>query len=185
MSVLELAMTTTLSTRRGVYVGSFDPLTLGHEDLIRRGAAIFDHLVVGIGINPEKHPLFSPEERMQMIVESAAGLKNVTVECFEGLTVDFVRRCNAKVMLRGVRTLTDIDAEFTMALANRVLAPEIETMFLMASERYTHVSSSLIKQVAQLGGREAASKLEAFVPKPVIQRLIDKLPGNAAAKAAP
>jgi pantetheine-phosphate adenylyltransferase len=130
--------------------------------------------VVGIGINPEKRPLFSPEERMVLARQVLAPLKNVEVTLFQGLAVDFVRSCGAAVILRGVRTLTDIEAEFSMTLANRVLAPEIETVFLMAGENYTHVSSTLIKQIACMSQSAAAEKLKEFLPDPVIGPLLEK-----------
>src|SRR5437867_2002040 len=110
---------TELNPRHAAYVGSFDPLTLGHLDIIRRGANLFEKLTVGIGINPEKAPLLSPEERESMVRQVLAPFRNVEVKCFEGLTVNFVRSCGAAVMLRGLRTLTDIEMEFTMTLANR------------------------------------------------------------------
>ncbi len=163
------------NSRHAVYVGSFDPVTLGHEDLIRRGAEVFDSLTVGVGINPSKSPLFTVEERIELIQTIFADVPAVRVQAFNGLAVDFVRSCNAKVMLRGLRTLTDIEAEFTMSLANHVLAPELETVFLMSSEKYTHISSSLIKQIAQMGGDETAKQLENFVPAPVIPALLEKL----------
>ena len=105
-----------LSPKHAVYVGSFDPLTLGHVDIIKRGAKVFEKLTVGIGINPDKEPLFSPEERVELTRQVLASLKNVEVACFEGLAVNFVKECGAVVMLRGVRTLTDIESEFTMSL---------------------------------------------------------------------
>lgn len=160
--------------RHAVYVGSFDPLTLGHRDLISRGARIFERLTVGVGINPEKRPLFSPDERVHLIREVLAGLPNVEVCTFEGLAVSFVRQRGASIILRGVRTLTDIEAEFTMSLANRVLAPEIESVFLMASEKYSHISSSLIKQIAQMGGDESGEQLRDFVPPEIIEPLLSK-----------
>lgn len=160
--------------RHAVYVGSFDPMTLGHRDLISRGARIFDRLTVGIGINPEKRPLFTPEERQQLMQRVLAGLPNVEVQAFHGLAVQFVKECGASVMLRGVRTLTDIESEFTMSLANRVLAPDIESVFLMASEKYTHISSTLIKQIAQMGGAASARQLEDFVPPEIIEPLLAK-----------
>jgi pantetheine-phosphate adenylyltransferase len=165
-----------LSPRHAVYVGSFDPLTLGHEDIIRRGARLFDKLTVGIGINPDKKPLFSPEERVALCREVLSDLPNVNVDCFEGLAVDFVKACGAQIMLRGVRTLTDIESEFTMSLANRTLAPEIETVFLMSSDQYTHISSTLIKQIAQMGRESSAKQLEDFVPAAIIPRLLEKFP---------
>ncbi len=162
------------SPRHAVYAGSFDPMTLGHRDIIRRGANIFDKLTVGIGINPEKTPLFTPAERVDLIRRVVSPLPNVEVMAFEGLAVRFVRECGASVMLRGVRSLTDIEAEFTMSLANHVLAPEIESVFLMASEKYTHISSTLIKQVASMGRDEAATLLTDFVPEEVIGPLMEK-----------
>jgi pantetheine-phosphate adenylyltransferase len=165
-----------LDAHHAVYVGSFDPITLGHQDIIRRSARIFERVTVGIGINPEKKPLFAPEERLQMAQQVLSPLTNVTVRTFHGLAVDFLQECQARVMIRGVRTLSDIEAEFTMALANRALDPEIETIFLTASERYTHISSSLIKQVAQLGRDTAAARLKEFVPLEVVGPLQAKFP---------
>jgi len=167
-------MSATLCSNHAVYVGSFDPLTLGHVDIIRRAAAIFDRLTVGIGINPEKRPLFSPEERLLLTSQILNPFANVDVSCFQGLTVDFIRQCGARILVRGVRTLSDIEAEFTMTLANRALDPEIDTIFLMASEKYTHISSSLIKQIAQLGYHGAAGKLCEFVPPQIIEPLVSK-----------
>jgi pantetheine-phosphate adenylyltransferase len=163
-----------LSASHAVYVGSFDPLTLGHEDIVRRGARLFDRLTVGIGINPDKQPLFTPQERLQMAQAALADLPNIHVSCFQGLAVEFLRECGARVMLRGVRTLSDTESEFTMTLANRALDPEIETVFLMASERFTHVSSSLIKQVAQLGQGDVAERLEQFVSPAVAAALLSR-----------
>ncbi|MGH7202092.1 MAG: pantetheine-phosphate adenylyltransferase [Planctomycetaceae bacterium] len=162
-----------LSPHHAVYAGSFDPPTLGHEDVIRRGARIFTRLTIGVGINPDKTPLFTPQERLEMIREMIADLPNVDVCSFEGLAVDFVRSSGARVMLRGVRTLTDIEAEFTMSLANHVLASEIETVFLMSGEKYTHISSSLIKQIAQLGN-DNRTQLRQFVAEAVIEPLLEK-----------
>ena len=167
-------MNTRLSTHHAVYVGSFDPLTLGHVDIIRRAATIFDRLTVGIGINPDKQPLFSPEERLELTLSSLKSFENVEVRCFKGLTVEFIQHCGARVLVRGVRTLSDIETEFTMTLANRALDPQIETVFLMASERYTHISSSLIKQIAQLGQGRTMQKLCEFVPLDVVEPLIGK-----------
>jgi pantetheine-phosphate adenylyltransferase len=167
-------MSAPLDSRHAVYVGSFDPITLGHQDIIRRTAVVFERVTVGIGINPEKKPLFTPDERLQMARQVLTPLTNVTVRIFHGLAVDFLRECQARVMIRGVRTLSDIEAEFTMALANRALDPEIETIFLTASERYTHISSSLIKQVAQLGRDTAAARLKEFVPAEVVGPLSAK-----------
>lgn len=161
-------MPNSLNPRHAVYAGSFDPVSLGHQDIITRGARLFERLTVGVGINPEKSPLFTPQERVDLLQRLLKPFPNVEVACFEGLAVNFVRRCGAAVMLRGLRTLTDIEAEFTMTLANRALAHDIETVFLMASEKYSHISSSLIKQVAQLGDDSTNEPLESFVPHDVI-----------------
>ena len=161
-----------MNPRHAVYVGSFDPLTLGHQDIVERGAKIFHQLTVGIGTNPDKQPLFAPEQRLAITRQVFASLDNVDVRLFDGLAVDFVSDCSAAVMLRGVRSLTDIESEFAMSLANHVLAPDIETVFLMSGEKYTHISSTLIKQIAQMGQDTAASKLRGFVPGEVIEPLI-------------
>jgi len=164
-----------LNSRHAVYTGSFDPLTLGHLDIIQRGAKLFDRLTVGIGINPDKRALLTPEERLAMAQSVLRSMGNVDVRSFQGLAVDFLRDCGARVMLRGLRTLTDIEAEFTMVLANRALDPEIETVFLTAGEKFTHISSSLIKQVAKLGGPTAAMRLKEFVPAEIIEPLLTRL----------
>lgn len=154
--------------RIAVYTGSFDPITLGHLDVIERASRIFDRIVVGVGINPDKQPLFSLEERVRLVRESLDGLGNVAVELFSGLSVAFVREQGAHVLLRGVRSLTDIEAEFTMTLANRRLDAGVETVFLMADAAYSHISSSLLKQITPLADDEALLK---FVPAPVVEAL--------------
>ncbi len=156
------------SPRTAVYTGSFDPITLGHLDVIERASRIFDEIIVGVGINPDKQPLFSLEERVSLVRASLDGLTNVRVELFSGLSVTFVRQQEAQVLLRGVRSLTDIDAEFTMTLANRKLDPAIETVFLMSDSAYSHISSSLLKQITPLADDEA---LLRFVPPPVVTAL--------------
>jgi pantetheine-phosphate adenylyltransferase len=160
------------SPRTAVYTGSFDPITLGHLDVIERASRIFDRIVVGVGINPDKQPLFSLEERVGLVRSSLDGLANVKVELFSGLSVTFVRHQGAQVLLRGVRSLTDIEAEFTMTLANRKLDPAIETVFLMADSAYSHISSSLLKQITPLADDAA---LLRFVPAPVVAALRRKL----------
>lgn len=167
-------MNTKLNPQHAVYVGSFDPLTLGHLDIIRRGAHLFRQVTVGIGINPDKQPLFTPDERLELARRILAPVTNVRIDTFHGLAVEFVRNCGAGVMLRGLRTLSDIEAEFTMTLANRALDSEIETVFLMASEKYTHISSTLIKQIAQMGQSHAAEKLHEFLPKEIVAPLVAK-----------
>ena len=167
-----------LESDHAVYVGSFDPLTLGHLDIVRRGASVFRRLTVGIGINPEKHALFSPEERLAMATQVFGGIDNVAVTTFTGLAVEFVRSVGSRVLLRGVRTLTDIDSEFTMSLANTSLDPEIESVFLMTGGHFAHISSSLIKQIAAMGRSDVGDRLKEFVPEPVIPHLLGKLSGK-------
>ncbi|MBA4031979.1 MAG: pantetheine-phosphate adenylyltransferase, partial [Planctomyces sp.] len=154
----------------------------GHLDIIRRGAALFSQLTIGIGVNPDKNPLFSPEDRLRITRQVVADLPNVSVECFSGLTIDFAKACNARAILRGIRSLSDIDSEFTMGLANKVLAPELETIFFMAGERYAHISSSLIKQIALLGNVSSSDRLREFVPEDVVQPLLEKVRLAAAGK---
>lgn len=158
--------------RSAVYTGSFDPITLGHLSVIRRSARLVDELIIGIGINVEKTPLFSPEERVELVSKVTASCGNVSVKVFTGLAVRFVRECDARIMIRGVRPLTDIAAEFTMMMANRHLDPGIETIFLMADEEFAHVSSSLIKQVAPLADD---NMLARFVPREIIPAIREKL----------
>jgi pantetheine-phosphate adenylyltransferase len=156
------------NSRVAVYTGSFDPVTLGHINVIQRASRLVDHLIVGIGINLEKQSLFTPEERVRLVQSATRELPNVEVREFSGLAVHFVRDCGARVMLRGVRSLTDIEVEFTMTLANRKLDPNIETVFLMADDQFSHVSSSLLKQIAPLATDE---ELARFVPKEIIPEL--------------
>jgi len=142
-----------------VYTGVFDPVHFGHLDIIRRGSRLFDHLVVGVGINLDKEPFFSLEERVQLLQQVLAEHANVEVLPFTRLAVQFVREVGARIMVRGLRTLSDMEYEFSMSLTNRSLDPEIETVFLMAKEEYSHISSSLIRQIATFGG-----ELDKFVP---------------------
>src|SRR5262245_38002792 len=163
----------TQSDSRGVVSpGSFDPLTLGHLNVIERSARLVDTLIVGIGINIEKAGLFSPEERVALVTQSTAYVKYVEVRAFDGLAVEFVRQCGARVMVRGVRPLTDLAGEFTMMMANKHLDPGIETVFLMADEEYAHVSSSLIKQIASLADDDMLAR---FVPREIIAALRAKI----------
>lgn len=163
--------------RIAVYTGSFDPITLGHLNVIERGSKLVDTLVVGIGINAGKEPMFSPQERVDLVRRATSKLSNVEVRQFSGLAVDFVRDCGAHVMLRGVRPLSDIEAELTMMMANRQLDPGIETVFLMADKEYSHVSSSLIKQIAPLADDR---ELAHFLPAEVIPELRKKVGPPAA-----
>ena len=158
--------------KKAVYTGSFDPITLGHINVIERSSRLVDRLIIGIGINIEKTGLFDPDERMELVHRVTSHLENVEVKSFEGLAVDFVQKCDAKVMIRGVRPLTDIAAEFTMMMANRQLNDELETVFLMADGEYSHVSSTLIKQITPLADDE---QLARFVPAAIIPDLRAKL----------
>ena len=158
-----------LSPRVAVYTGTFDPVHRGHLDIIERGCRLFDRLIVGVGINPDKQTMFTIDERVEQIRVVTAAWGNVEVEKFDGLAVRFVRESKARIMIRGLRTLSDMEYEFTMSLMNRNLDPEIETVFLMAKEEFSHVSSSLLRQIAALGG-----DLSKFLPDPVRQALIDR-----------
>ncbi len=145
-------MPRTLSARVAVYTGTFDPVHLGHIDVISRGSRLFDRLIVGVGINPEKAALFEIDERVELIRSVIGEYDNVEVKKFEGLAVRFVRESGARIMVRGLRTLSDMEYEFTMSLMNLNLDPEIETVFLMSKEEFSHVNSSLLRQIARLGG---------------------------------
>jgi pantetheine-phosphate adenylyltransferase len=158
--------------RIAVFAGTFDPITLGHVDVIRRGQLLFERLVVGIGIHPSKTSLFSVEERIELARKVLRPFPNVSVDSFEGLTVNYVRRIGARVILRGLRTLTDMEYEFGMTLTNQRLDPDIETVFLMADGEHSHISSSLIKQVGRFGGPES---LRHFVPGELIEPILAKL----------
>jgi pantetheine-phosphate adenylyltransferase len=153
-----------------IYPGSFDPPTNGHLDLIERGSKIFDELVVAILRNPDKDPLFSLHERRHMLEALTASFKNVRVDVFDGLTVDYAARVKASAVLRGIRALSDYEYELQMALMNRKLQPELETVFMMPAEQYSYLSSRLVREVAQLGG-----SIEDLVPEMVERRLKEKL----------
>lgn len=138
--------------KTAIYPGSFDPITNGHLDVIERAAGLFDRLIIAVANNSEKRPLFSPDERVHLIAESVAGLPNVEVTSFRGLLVDFAKSRGAMVVVRGLRAVTDFEYEFQMALMNRTLRDDVETVFLAAREEYTYLSSRIIKEVARLGG---------------------------------
>ena len=158
--------------KKAVYTGSFDPITLGHLDVICRSSRLVQSLIVGIGVNTEKQGMFTIDERIELVERCTAELNNVTVRAFEGLAVDFVNACGARVMIRGIRPLTDIAAEITMTMANRQLDQHLETVFLVADSRYAHVSSSLIKQIAPLAEDE---QLARFIPQSIIPDLRRKM----------
>ena len=152
-----------------IYPGSFDPITNGHLDLIERGLKIFDEIIVAIAVNPVKQPLFTIEERVELIREVLNDHPQVKIDHFTGLLVDYVRQQNTNVILRGLRAVSDFDYEFQLALMNRRLAPEIETVFLMTSLKWVFLSSSILKEAVSLGG-----VLEDIVPPIVFQRLREK-----------
>jgi pantetheine-phosphate adenylyltransferase len=158
--------------RIAVYPGSFDPITLGHLNVVERASRIFDRLIIGVGVNAEKTPLFEADERQQLIREATGHLSNIDIRLFHGLAVGFVKQCGASVMVRGVRPITDIQAELTMMMANRRLAPDVETLFMIADGELAHVSSSLIKQIAPLTGDE---ELGRFLPKNVVTAIRAKV----------
>ena len=156
-----------------LYPGTFDPPTNGHIDLIQRGAKLFDRLTVAILNNPVKDPLFTVEERVEMLRESTAALTNVSVATFDGLMVEFARKQGASAVLRGIRAISDYEYEFQMALMNRRLAPEIETDFLQPAGRYSFVSSRMLKEVFAFGG-----DVSGLVPPNVLKRLRDRIGAN-------
>ncbi len=159
------------SYTRAIYPGSFDPLTNGHLDLIARGIKIFDELIIAVLRNPDKHPLFSLEERMEMLREVTAPMGNVRVEAFDGLLVEYAARRQVNVILRGIRAISDYEYELQMALMNRKLNPEVETVFMMPAEQYSYISSRLVKEVHLLGG-----SIKDLVPSIVLERLKAKIP---------
>ena len=161
-----------------IYPGSFDPLTNGHLDLIERGAKIFDELIVAILRNPEKEPLFSLEERLEMIRAMTRERNNVRVDSFDGLMVDYALKVGATAVLRGIRAISDYEYELQMALMNRKLEPRLETVFMMPAETYSYLSSRLVREVATLGG-----SVRGLVPELVEKKLREKLRQSGARRA--
>ena len=155
---------------KALYPGTFDPPTNGHVDLIQRGSKIFDHLTVAVLNNPGKNPLFSVAERVEMLEEATRTLTNVTVATFNGLMVEFARQQGASAVLRGIRAISDYEYEFQMALMNRRLAPEIETVFLQPAGRYSFISSRMLKDVFSFGG-----DVTGLVPPNVLKRLRSRM----------
>ena len=160
--------------RRAIFPGSFDPPTNGHLDIIKRSLPLFDEMIIAVLNNPDKKPMFSVEERCDLIREILPSVKNgnceITVDSFSGLTADFAKRSGATAIVRGIRAVSDYEYELRMALMNRRLEPSIETVFLMAAEEYSYVSSDLMKQVFVLGGR-----VEGLIPTIVEERMREKL----------
>jgi pantetheine-phosphate adenylyltransferase len=166
-----------LRKRVAVYPGVFDPVHFGHLDVIARGCRLVDKLVVAVGDNPVKSPLFSQEERVTLLKTAVKEYPNVEVLPFTGLAVRFVRSIGGRVMLRGIRTTSDMEYEFTMSIMNTLMDPEIETMFLMAHAHFSHVSGTLLRQIASLGGN-----LEPFVPPEIRDVLIQRATQDAEAR---
>jgi pantetheine-phosphate adenylyltransferase len=156
--------------RIAVYPGSFDPITLGHLDVVKRAVHLFDKVIVGVASRQEKHPLFSWAERVRLAKEVVKGMNGVTVRGFDSLLVEFAQQVHAQAIIRGMRAVMDFDYEFQMALTNRKLAPDVETIFFVPSERYFYLSSSLVRELAAKGG-----ELSCFVPEPVVKALRRKL----------
>jgi len=158
--------------RVAVYPGVFDPVTLGHLDIIRRGAALFDRLIVAVANNPAKQPLFTIEERVAMVRQAVKDIPGVVVDAYEGLTVEYVRGHGASVILRGLRQHSDFEHEYQLALTNRTIAG-IETVFVMADEKVAYISSHLVREVARLGG-----DVSRFVPPGVVKALHKRMAGK-------
>lgn len=156
--------------RVAIYPGSFDPLTLGHVDIMQRGSSLFDRIIVAVLKNVDKKPLFTVEERLAMINDTFRDHENVEADSFSGLLVDYAASRNATTIVRGVRAISDFEYEFQMALMNRRLAPSIETVFMMPAEEYSYVSSRLVKEVASLGGN-----VNGLVPERVEKRLYERV----------
>ena len=161
-----------MSGRRAVYPGSFDPITNGHLDIIQRGLTVFDHVVIAVAYNRDKQSgLFTPAERVAMIREVTSDLHDrITIDSFHGLLIDYARRVHAGTIIRGLRAVADFEYEFQMTLMNRHLAGDVETVFLMADDRYFFTSSRLVKEVVSFGG-----DVSGLVPEPVRMRLLEKL----------
>ena len=155
--------------RVAIYPGTFDPITNGHLDLVKRASRLFDKIIVAVSNNPQKCPLFSLEERKRLVKETIVGLNNVDVDSFDGLLVEYAKSKGASAVIRGLRAVSDFEYEFQMALMNRKLMPEIEAVYLMPSEEYTYINSTIAKEVAGLGGR-----VDCFLPKVVVKALKEK-----------
>ena len=153
-----------------IYPGSFDPVTNGHLDIIERTASTFDKVIVAILINSSKTPTFSIEEKIDMLKKATAHIPNVEIEFFDGLLVDFVRKKEAKVIVKGLRAISDFEYEFQMAMLNKSVAPDIETLFMMTNNKYSYLSSSIVKELGRLG-----ANISEYVPEAIIDNVIEKL----------
>ena len=156
-----------------VYPGSFDPVTNGHLDVIERSAAVFDKVIVGVLDNAAKKPLFTVQEREEMLKKVTSGIKNVEVHSFSGLLVDFMKQFDSAVIIKGLRTISDFEYEFQMALLNKTLSPTVETFFMMTDSRYSYISSSMVKEVARWGG-----SIDEFVPYDIMEEIKRKMSEN-------
>jgi pantetheine-phosphate adenylyltransferase len=163
-------MKNTTHDKIAIYPGTFDPVTLGHVDLIERASRFFDRIIVAVAVNVEKSPLFSLEERVDLCSQVLKVYKNVEVQGFESLLTDFAKQCGANIILRGLRAVSDFDYEFQLASMNRRLASDIESMFLMPAEKYSYISSRLVREIASLGG-----DVKDFVPDIIAKQLQKKM----------
>ena len=159
--------------RTAIYPGSFDPLTLGHLNIIERGAQVFDEITVAVARKVSKSAIFPPGERVKMVTRAVKGIKNVKVESFEGLLMDYASKKKVKTVLRGMRSVSDFEYELQMATANKTLNPGIETVFMVTDAKYSHISSSLIKEIVTLGG-ETGGLIPPFVEKKLREKLLGK-----------
>jgi pantetheine-phosphate adenylyltransferase len=153
--------------------GSFDPITLGHLDIIRRAAVMFDKVIVAVLVNPSKNPSFTAQERLDMIKKAAADIPNIEVECFDGLLADYAKMKKAQAIVKGLRAVTDFEYEFQMSLVNRKLNPETDTIFLTTSEQHMYLSSSMVKSIASFGG-----DISDFVPECICGEISERLCRN-------
>ena len=156
--------------KKAVYPGTFDPVTYGHLDVIKRGSKIFDELIIAVGHNPLKNPIFTVKERMNMLSENTREIRNAQVDYFEGMLTDYMKKMQTNIILRGIRTVSDFESEFQRALTNRVLNTELETVFIMTSQEYSFLNSGLIKEIVSLGG-----DISKFVPSDVEKLLRQNL----------
>ncbi len=163
-----------MKNRTAIYPGTFDPITNGHLDIIQRAAVLFDHIVITVSTNPNKTTLFSLQERRHLIEQTVSDLPCVEVDTLDGLLVQYAKKKGASVLIRGLRAVSDFEYEFQMALMNRKLSPLLETVFLMPSEEYTYINSSIVKEVARLGGR-----IDCFIPAVVAEALKAKVSPTA------